>query len=344
MNAIVTADYSVPESGQLQEVAPGVLWLRMPLPFELDHINLYLLDDLDGWVVVDCGLGNADTRAVWEKVIARFLQGRPIKKVILTHAHVDHIGAAGWLCHYTGAPLWIPAGEQVTAEEYAQLSGVNADTFSVQANSFLHRLGMDEQQTAGIMGIFTGISSLVHPLPGSIYELKEGMSVEIGNVQWQVIVSEGHSEAHACLYSEALGVLISGDQVLPRISSNVSVRAAKPDANPMLAWIQSLEGLKTLPADTLVLPAHERPFYGLHARLAELIEEHMETLIRVEALCSEPLTVMQLVGLIYQRKLTLFDQLLAGGECLANLHYLLAQKRLQCCYDVNDVLVFSQPD
>ena len=194
MNAIVTADYSVPESGQLQEVAPGVLWLRMPLPFELDHINLYLLDDLDGWVVVDCGLGNADTRAVWQNVIARFLQGRPIKKVILTHAHVDHIGAAGWLCHYTGAPLWITAGEQATAEEYAQLSGGSADIFSSQANHFLHRLGMDEQQTAGIMGIFTGISALVHPLPGSIYELKEGMSVEIGNVQWQVIVSEGHSD------------------------------------------------------------------------------------------------------------------------------------------------------
>lgn len=344
MNSIVTAEYSVPESGQLLEVAPGVLWLRMPLPFELDHINLYLLDDIDGWIVVDCGLGNSDTRTVWQNIISSCLQGRPIKKVILTHAHVDHIGAAGWLCQYTGAPLWVTAGEQATAEEYSLLRGDNADTFSSQANNFLHRLGMDEQQVSGIMGIFTGISALVHPLPDRIEELTAGMSVQAGEVQWRVIVSEGHSEAHACLYSEDLGVLISGDQVLPRISSNVSVRAAKPEANPMQSWIESLEGLKALPEDTLVLPAHERPFYGLQARLSELIEEHMQTLFRVEAICSEPLTVMQLVGVVYQRKLNLFDQLLAGGECLANLHYLLAEKRLQCYCNENDVLVFAQPD
>ncbi|MBN0988632.1 MBL fold metallo-hydrolase [Amphritea pacifica] len=342
VNSIVTAKYAVPEPGQLLEVAPGVLWLRMPLPFELDHINLYLIDDTDGWVVVDCGLGNSDTRAVWQNVIASYLQGRPIKKVILTHAHIDHIGAAGWLCQYTGAPLWITAGEQATAEEYFQLEGECGDTIKDQARCFLHSLGMDQQQVTGIMGIFSGISSLVHPLPDTIRELKEGMGIQIGTAEWRVIVSEGHSEAHACLYSEALGVLISGDQVLPRISSNVSVRAGKPDANPMRAWIGSLERLQALPADTLILPAHERPFYGLRQRLDELIEEHMETLLNVERACSEPVTVMQLAGLIYQRKLTLFDLLLAGGECLANLNYLLAEKRLQCLPDADSVLVFSQ--
>lgn len=342
MNSIVTAEYSVPEAGELLEVAPGVRWLRMPLPFDLDHINLYILDDIDGWVVVDCGLGYADTRAVWQKVIVGFLAEKPIKRVILTHAHIDHIGAAGWLCQRTSAPLWLTAGEQLTAREYFQVNGADSDHFATTAKSFLHRQGMDNKQAEGIMGIFTGISTLVHPLPEDIYELQESRVIKIGNVEWQVIISEGHSEAHACLYSEALGVLISGDQVLPRISSNVSVRPAKPEANPLLTWLDSLARLKMLPADTLVLPAHERPFYGLRARLTGLIQEHNETLIQVEQACSEPLTVMQLAGIIYNRELSLFDLLLAGGECLANLNYLLAEKRVQSHLNDEGVLVFSQ--
>ncbi|WP_299198833.1 MBL fold metallo-hydrolase [uncultured Amphritea sp.] len=342
MNAVVTAEFSVPGAGELLEVAPGVLWLRMPLPFDLDHINLYILDDIDGWVVVDCGLGNSDTRAVWEKVIASLLDGKPVKKVILTHAHIDHIGAAGWLCQRAEAPLWITAGEQVTAHEYFQVSGDDSDHFAATAKSFLHRLGMNNKQSEGIMGIFTGISTLIHPLPEDTCELQENSVINIGNLEWQVIISEGHSEAHACLYSEALGVLISGDQVLPRISSNVSVRPGKPEANPLLTWLDSLARLKALPADTLVLPAHERPFYGLRARLTGLLDEHHDTLLQVEQACSEPLTVMQLAGLIYKRKLSLFDLLLAGGECLANLNYLLAEKRVQSHLNDAGVLVFSQ--
>ncbi len=342
MNAVVTAEYAVPAEGTLREVAPGVLWLRMPLPFDLDHINLYILDDIDGWVVVDCGLGNSDTRIVWETVLAGLLVDKPLKKVILTHAHIDHIGAAGWLCERFGAELWITAGELVTANEYSQVNSGDADTFAAAGHRFLHSMGMDSKQTQGIMGIFTGISALVHPLPENIFELQQGDVMNIGNTDWQVIVSEGHSEAHACLYSGALGVLISGDQVLPRISSNVSVRQAKPDANPLLSWLDSLDRLKILPADTLVLPAHERPFYGHRARLTELIQEHHEMLLQVEQACSEPLTVMQLAAQIYQRELSLFNLLLAGGECLANLNYLLAEQRVQRQLNDDGVLIFSQ--
>ncbi|WP_428034916.1 MBL fold metallo-hydrolase [Amphritea sp.] len=342
MNSIVTAEYSVPDFGELVEVAPGVLWLRMPLPFDLDHINLYILDDIDGWVVVDCGLGNADTRAVWEKVLTGLLAGKPVKKVILTHAHIDHIGAAGWLCRHTDAQLWITAGEQRTAGEYFQLKGADSEYFTATTKGFLHRLGMDDKQSEGIMGIFTGISTLIHPLPENIQALQEDCVITVGNKDWQIIISEGHSEAHACLYSEELGVLISGDQVLPRISSNVSVRPARPEANPLSAWLDSLSRLTRLPADTLVLPAHERPFYGLRGRLTALIEEHRQTLIEVEQACSAPLTVMQLAGLIYKRELPLFNLLLAGGECLANLNYLLAETRVHRQLNDEGVLVFSR--
>ncbi|MEH6579935.1 MAG: MBL fold metallo-hydrolase [Amphritea sp.] len=343
MNSIVAADYLIPESGDVLEVAPGVLWLRMPMPFSLDHINLYLLDDIDGWVVVDCGLGNSDTQDVWERVVVEFLDGKPIKKVIATHAHIDHIGAAGWLCRRWNVPLWITAGELDTAKEYFQGVDGSAEIFRSEQESFLHRMGMDSKQVAGVIDTGNNIATLVQPLPNDIDEIKEGMLLEVGNRQWRVIVSQGHSVAHACLYCEELGILISGDQVLPRISSNVSVRVSDPEGNPLLTWLHSLERLKALPAETLVLPAHEYPFHGLRLRLSELTDEHQEMLARIEQACAEPQTVMQLVAVIYRRKLSLFDLLLACGECLAHLHYLLAEQRISRELDAEGCLRFTRP-
>ncbi|WP_432474712.1 MBL fold metallo-hydrolase [Amphritea sp. HPY] len=329
MNSVVAADYSIPANGDVTEVAPGVLWLRMPLPFDLDHMNLYLLDDIDGWVVVDCGLGNTDSQDVWERVATEFLNGKPIKKVIVTHAHIDHIGAAGWLCRRWNVPLWITAGELQTGQEYFHASEDSVAQLRAEKSRFLHRMGMSSEQSAGVVDLSSSIATLVQPLPVDQYEIQDGMKLEIGNRQWRVIVSEGHSVAHASLYCEALGVLISGDQVLPRISSNVSVRVDNPEGNPLLSWLHSLERMKELPEQTLVLPAHEYPFHGLRQRLSELDLEHRDMLTRIEQACTEPQTVMQLVAVIYRRKLSLFDQLLAGGECLAHLHYLLAEQRIR---------------
>lgn len=342
MNSVVAADYSIPANGDVTEVAPGVLWLRMPLPFKLDHMNLYLLDDIDGWVVVDCGLGNTDTQDVWERVAAEFLNGKPIKKVIVTHAHIDHVGAAGWLCRCWNVPLWITAGELQTGQEHFHECDDSVARFRAEHTRFLHRMGMSSKQSAGVIDICSSIATLVQPLPADRYEIQDGMQLEIGNRQWRVVVSEGHSVAHASLYCEALGILISGDQVLPRISSNVSVRVSHPEGNPLLNWLHSLERLQELPADTLVLPAHEYPFRGLRQRLSDLDLEHRDMLARIEQACTEPQTVIQLVAVIYRRELSMFDLLLACGECLAHLHYLLAEQRIRREVGTDDCFRFSR--
>ena len=86
-----------PAAGQLSEIAPGILWLRLPLPFRLNHINIFLIDDGDGWAVVDTGIANKVTREIWEALAAGPLARRRLTRLIVTHFHPDHIGLAGWL-------------------------------------------------------------------------------------------------------------------------------------------------------------------------------------------------------------------------------------------------------
>ena len=193
---------------------------------------------------------------------------------------------------------------------------------------FYHRLGMNCKQTTSLMAIHGGVTDLFSTLPEKINRLEDGDNLIIGENHWQVIVSEGHSVAHASLYSQKLGILISGDQVLPRISSNVSVGPHDPDGNPLRSWLCSLNRLKMLPADTLVLPAHNFPFIGIRKRLDELIEGHQQDLKKIEQICVEPMHIMQQVERLYNRKLSHFDLLLACGECLAHVHYLMNKGRI----------------
>ena len=333
MNAVVAADYSTPASGEVVQIAPGLLWLRMPLPFELDHINLYLIEDVDGWVIVDCGLFSSVTTEVWDAVIEQHLGDKPVKQVVVTHAHVDHIGAAGWLCDCFDAPLCMTGREYDLIQEFlAELSAPDGDS-QVARVEFFHRLGMTPKQTTSLMAIYGGFADLFSALPRDICRLEDGDYLTIGKNRWQVIVSEGHSIAHASLYSRSLGILISGDQVLPRISSNVSVGPHDPDGNPLRSWLCSLNRLKMLPADTLVLPAHNFPFIGIRKRLDELIEGHQQDLKKIEQICSEPMHIMQQVEQLYDRKLSLFDLLLASGECLAHVHYLMQKGRMSRSLD-----------
>lgn len=328
MNAVVAADFEIPAAGDVQEVAPGILWLRMPLPFALDHINLYLLEDGDGWVVVDCGLFIPNTVEVWERVFEKYLGGKSVNKVIVTHAHVDHIGASGWLCEHFNAPLYMTQKEYDWVSGFLQEQAQFSGDVKAERQAFYHRLGMSEKESNKLIELSANFVGLFSPLPEQLNPLEDAQFITIGEHQWQVIVSEGHSVAHASLYCEALGLMISGDQVLPRISSNVSVGPHDPDGNPLLSWLTSLARLQALPAETLVLPAHNFPFWGLRKRLAELIEGHQVDLQKLVPACHEAKTIMQLVKVMYDRELTLFDLLLASGECLAHVHYLMHQGTL----------------
>ncbi|GGO83674.1 MBL fold metallo-hydrolase [Marinobacterium nitratireducens] len=340
MNAIRAAFTEIPAPGAVQPVADGILWLRMPLPFELDHINLYLIDDGDGWVAIDSGLVGEETRGHWRRLVEQALGGRPLKVLLVTHSHPDHLGSAGWLCREYGIPLWITRPEYRAAQ--ALLDSRSADAAEDQQR-YYRAVGMNREQTEAVATQVQRMASAYDALPPVGRVLGEGDELQLGGRRWQVRVAKGHSPAHAVLYCPDLGVMLSGDQVLPRISSNVGLYQDRLDSDPLGHWLESLERLLQWPDDTLVLPSHNEPFFGLHRRLHELQADHADKLVQLEDFCREPMSVMELVPLMYPRRLGSMDLLLAAGECLAHLHYLMQRGRLVHESDADGVWRFSLP-
>jgi glyoxylase-like metal-dependent hydrolase (beta-lactamase superfamily II) len=312
---------TVPEPGSCIEIAPGVLWLQMPLPMALDHINLYLIEDADGWWVVDTGMSVGKTQALWEQVIESALNGKPIKAVVCTHMHPDHVGMAGWLCETWKVPLYMTRGEYMAGRVY---SAMTRDDFTWTSEQHLRHSGVKAEDIEKHKAHYGGFSSVVTPLPRAFRRLCAGDALTINQHRWRVVVGSGHSPEHACLYSESLNLLISGDQVIPRITSNVSVSSDEPDANPLKEWLESHEEfLQSLPDDALVLPAHNAPFYGLHERLRVLIEHHQDHLLALEeALADKSATAFELLPVLFKRELDPTHVGLALGECVAHLNYL----------------------
>jgi glyoxylase-like metal-dependent hydrolase (beta-lactamase superfamily II) len=320
-----------PEPGGLAEIAPGVLWLRMPLPFSLKHINLWLLDDGAGWAVVDTGTQTPEVLAAWRSLLAAGgpLQGRPITRVIATHMHPDHMGMAGWLTRKFDARLWM------TRTEYLMCRTLVADTGREapdEAIRFYRRCGWPDEALDVYRARFGGFGKYMHALPDSIRRIVDGERLTIGAHGWRVVVGRGHSPEHACLVSDGLKLMISGDQVLPRISSNVSVFPTEPDADPLGDWLASIAHLRaTLPDDLLVLPSHGEPFRGLHARLDRLAAGHERGLQRLRRTVAEPKRVIDTFGALFARQIDAKSEVLglATGESVAHLNHLLARGELR---------------
>lgn len=314
---------TAPAPGNVIPIAPGVLWLRMPLPFALDHINLWLLDDGPGWTVVDCGFAGDQTTTLWQRIFTEHLGGRPIGRVLVTHYHPDHIGLAGWLGERWEAPLWITEKEWLHAR---MMTGEGAADYARAARGFARRAGLDPDDADLFAVRHSGYRRGVPSVPPTFHRIGDGATIAIGGRDWRVIVGEGHAPELACLYCAETGVLIAGDQILPRISPNISVPPHEPDGDPLDRYLRSLDKLRrALPPDTLVLPSHNLPFRGVHTRIDELAAHHRQRCAEVIAACVRPLSAVELMPVLFKRRLDRHQSAFALGEALAHLHYLLGE-------------------
>lgn len=319
---------ALPEGARLIQVAPGVRWVRMGLPFALNHINLWLLEDTladehgarRGWTVVDCGIADAHTRASWEDLFVGALQGLPILRVLVTHCHPDHVGLAEWLCQRWQVGLWMSTGEYT----YARLMSAALPGFAgAAALPHFQRHGVvDPALLTQLAGRASYYPTLAPAVPTSYIRLQDDQVVRIGAHHWRVITGFGHAPEHVSLYCADLNLMISGDMVLPRISTNVSVAAVEPEGNPLRQYLDSLAKLHPLPDDVLVLPSHGKPFRGLHTRIEQLNAHHAARLAEVVVACALPQSAADIVPIMFPRALDAHQMGFALGEALAHLHLL----------------------
>ena len=341
---------ALPESGAALTVADGVRWIRMPLPFALDHINLWLLrdkiDGREGWTIVDCGVSRDEVKALWEQVFENALDGLPVLRVIVTHMHPDHVGLAHWLCQKWNAPLWMTMTDYAVARLWSRpaVNGMAAGGPNGQsAVDHFTRHGLNDPQAQDqIRERSNYYPSLVPDVPASFRRIMDGDRISIGGRDWRIIVGYGHAPEHASLYCDTLQVLISGDMVLPRISTNISVFDYEPDSNPLPLYLNSLRAYDDLPEDTLVLPSHGRPFRGLHERIAQQHLHHAQRLAEVLDACTLPMSTTDILPVMFKRKLDLHQLTFAMGEALAHLHALYFEGKLARSTGEDGIIRFKQ--
>lgn len=310
-----------PAAAAVTEVAPGVLWLRMPLPLALDHVNVWALDDGDGWALVDTGMADDTTRGLWETLLAGPLAGRPVTRLVATHFHPDHMGLAGWLSQRCGVKLTATLGEWTMARMLWLEVG---EDFVANQVGHYRRLGFGDEILAEAGLLANGYRPRVGAPPACIHRMAEGDELTIGGRIWRVGTHGGHSPEHACLWCAEDGLLIAGDQILPKISPVVGVRPYEPAADPLTLFLAGLRRLATLPTETLVLPSHGLPFHGLQARCDHLAHHHHQRLERTLAACAEPATGFEVQTRLFRRLADARQIRFAVDETLAHLNHLTA--------------------
>ncbi len=329
-----------PPPGTAREIAPGVHWVCMPLPMSLKWINPWLLEDGEGWTVVDTGLALEDSRNHWRAIFAATLNGKPVTRVICTHMHPDHIGLAGWICRKFAAPLWMSRLEYVVARVLLADTGREAPEEGVR---FYRGAGWDEAGLERYKQRFGGFGMAVSRMPDAYRRLSDGDAIEIGGRVWRVVAGNGHSPEHACLWQQETKLFISGDQVLPRISSNVSVFPTEPTADPLRDWLGSCEKLRAaVPNEVLVLPSHNEPFHGLHERLGALIDGHERSLVRLHKRLQEgPKRAVDLFGALFARKISEDVMGMATGETIAHMNCLIGRGLARAVSDEESVVRYE---
>ena len=316
-----------PRPGEVIEIAPGILWARIPLPFRLDHINVYLIEDGDGWAVLDTGIGNDPTRAVWDALVAGPLAGRKLTRLIVTHFHPDHIGLAGWLCERFDLPLSTSQTSYLSCANISLAPGaLDAKTY----RDFYLRHGLDPETTRRVATQGHNYLRMVSGLPPTFRRLVAGDSIDIGGRTFEVLTGNGHAPEQVMLYCSADNIFLAADQVLAKITPNISVWAVDPEGDPLGLYIRSLGEIRTkIPADALVLPGHQLPFHGLHVRMDQLIAHHDARCAAIAAACaSAPHSAAELVPVIFHRELDPHQMSFAFSEVQAHVNYMLRRGEL----------------
>jgi glyoxylase-like metal-dependent hydrolase (beta-lactamase superfamily II) len=336
-------DTLAPMGGTL-EVAPGVKWIRMSLPFALNHINLWLLRDningVEGWSIVDCCIHHDEAKAQWESIFANDLEGLPILRVIVTHMHPDHIGLAHWLCDRWNVRLWISA----TDYNVARLGCMGPTGFGGErAAEFFASHGLNSPEAMTAIRARTGyFPSLVPSVPPQYRRMVGGDVLTIGGHAWSCISGYGHAPEHIALHCEALNILIGGDMMLPRISTNVSVYEQEPESNALALFLDSIDRLRALPQDTLVLPSHGKPFTGMHTRIQQLHDHHSERLADVlQACAARACSAADALPVLFKRPMDMHQTTFAMGESIAHLHALWFAGKVQRSLDAQGVFRFE---
>ncbi len=308
-----------PAFGQGLLVAPGLYWLRMPLPFALDHVNLWLLEDEGGWALVDTGVPDRATRTLWEGLFGGLMAGRPLTRLLVTHFHPDHMGLADWLGRRFGLPMQAPLAEWL----YGRMLSLDASPDFVRISlEFYREAGFPPALLDLVARRGNAYGARIRHIPPACTALRDGELLRFGGEAWRVLLAEGHSPAMACFYGPGRKILISGDQVLPSISPNVSLWPNQPDADPLGLFLDSFAAFRALPDDVLVLPSHGRPFHGLKPRLDELETHHQQRLRAVRQACGTPQSAYDLLPLLFSRALDDHQLFFAIGESLAHLRFL----------------------
>ncbi|MDD9730086.1 MBL fold metallo-hydrolase [Mameliella sp. AT18] len=315
-----------PAPGEAIELAEGVLWMRLPLPMKLDHVNVYALDDGDGWTVVDTGFASRTSRELWQGLMAGPLGGRPVRRVVVTHHHPDHMGLAGWFQTAHGAELVTTR----TAWLFARMLQLDAQDRPTQETlDYWRSAGMEprilEQRMAERPFNFADV---VAPMPLGFTRIKQGDVLRIGGRDWDVHVGNGHAPEHATLWSRDDHLVLAGDQILPSISSNLGVYATEPEADPVADWLESCERLATLARpDHLVMGGHKLPFTGLELRMAQLIENHHGALERLHGHLATPQTAGDCFPPLFKRRIGDAEYGLALVEAMAHCLHLWHEGR-----------------
>lgn len=317
-----------PPFGEPRPVAPGVLWLRLPLPYRLNHVNLYLLEEPGGYAVIDTGIGDDATRALWENVLAGPLAGSRLTRLIATHFHPDHVGLAGWLCERFAMQMHMPRAEYLFA---LALQFAPGDRGGELYRQFYRRHGLADPVIDEVLSSGHEYLRCTTGVPHTYRRLTQGDRLIVGGRHFDVMTGGGHAMEQAMLLSVADGLFFSADQVIAQISPNVSVHAMEPQANALGAYLRSLRALiADVADDVLVLPGHGLPFRGLHVRARALIAHHGLRCGEIaEACANTPRSAADLIPVVFKRALDAHQTGFAFGEVLAHVNHMLEQGELR---------------